>query len=1187
MTPFVEQYVICYSNSKKNIASNEIKNEILYDSSKVQPSLNWATYNDPLKQDISNLTKEINQNSDLKFHQKKRISSLNMWKETSETVGDLTVRAYVICNMNGESFNWLRVPFVNVDRSQYVYINMTFSMRKCVNNSNCKESFSMYYQINQKDLQFNQPNHPFENFKLLHLISPKLHIKSDNPTNKLLNFKIFIKKTGFLSLAFLDKGACVAIRKLVIFRKVCPKTFLNYAMFPETSVANQTQHVYGQCVNNSIWGLKNYQFDKFKSFKLKKNKKTIHHNYLKLLPKAICTNHGWIQVNNNCQCLPGFEPKNNICSECGRNYYKSIKNQTVCKKCPKNSTSRLGSSFCTCISGYFRAKDESLESKCSNPPSAVQNLNVLFFDKLPNNSINSVYASHEIEDVNDMSKAMIKWDPPVDSGGRNDITYSVICSNCDSSIEFLPSIDMLKSTSVIIKNLKPNRLYSLKIVSQNGVSDVSNLVSYAKIDLKTTLEAINTIQNFEIELLKKGFIMLKWTKSNKYEKYEIRCQKFINFTYENVNTFQNASRNEKFENVLTTNNFANYTVEPYYYYAFEIRGLLNTKNKWWSKFSEPIVIYCDSKGYVKFQESIIHANYHIITISAVVFVILIIIGVILLKCFFKKRKNKKDCIQKYNVSMVMGESGSIIPVVSLDKGFNQQTGMITRENLSLKKENKSIYSSLENYYNFNELNCGIKTFEKSSVNFIYPDSYTSLKEALNSHFVELNHTDYSIISVIQSGIFGNLCKGKINKANGNCTLYEQLVAIKLLRKDYTDKEYFNEAVIMKQFNHPNIYSIVGVIFSVHPRMCVYEYMVNGLLSEFLMKFEHKLSDNVKMRFVINITEALLYFEKIGFLYKNLNTKNVYMNGYLQCKIGNFKESKNDGMMWICPETLLGDKFTYKSNVWKLGVLIWDIWSYGKLSTLNIPQKSYENDFIKPVNTETKPQIFLIRSKQTLLVTSLKPNQYFGELEPVYCLTNEKVEISEILKKCCNINSKDRMNLQSIQAILENTIFKNSHKFDIHKDNYYYKLSPILSNLKESSYMNNLDGILDVLSFLGLNFYITNFISQKIDNLSKFARLHNSIENVFQLLQIYDTDHQNTLSHLVSFISDFRKNYEINNDITKEYKNFQHPDTSFFDNTNSKTDTSSKCTNSTNSELFYNENIDFQFDNQISNQVKII
>lgn len=87
-----------------------------------------------------------------------------------------------------------------------------------------------------------------------------------------------------------------------------------------------------------------------------------------------------------------------------------------------------------------------------------------------------------ISSVNGTS-VTLEWAPPLDLGGRNDITYNAVCrrcpwalghcENCGSGPRFVPQQTSLVRASLMVANLLAHMNYSFWIEAVNGVSDLS------------------------------------------------------------------------------------------------------------------------------------------------------------------------------------------------------------------------------------------------------------------------------------------------------------------------------------------------------------------------------------------------------------------------------------------------------------------------------------------------------------------------------------------------------------------------------------------------------------------------------------------------------------------------------------------------------------------------------------------
>ncbi|KAF7215086.1 ephrin type-A receptor 6-like [Nothobranchius furzeri] len=149
-------------------------------------------------------------------------------------------------------------------------------------------------------------------------------------------------------------------------------------------------------------------------------------------------------------------------SACRPGFYKANP-ETNCTKCPPHSFSYGEGAFvCRCEKGFYRAKKDPPTMACTRPPSPPRNL---------------------MFSMNDTC-LMLEWTPPLDTGGRRDLTYNVLCKRCspepsrcqlcEEELRFLPRPLGLTNTTVTIVDFAAHANYTFEIESLNGVSGLSS-----------------------------------------------------------------------------------------------------------------------------------------------------------------------------------------------------------------------------------------------------------------------------------------------------------------------------------------------------------------------------------------------------------------------------------------------------------------------------------------------------------------------------------------------------------------------------------------------------------------------------------------------------------------------------------------------------------------------------------------
>ena len=193
--------------------------------------------------------------------------------------------------------------------------------------------------------------------------------------------------------------------------------------------------------------------------------------------------------------------------------------------------------------------------------------------------------------------------------------------------------------------------------------------------------------------------------------------------------------------------------------------------------------------------------------------------------------------------------------------------------------------------------------------------------------------------IIGKGQYGMVCGG----------LYRGLaVAVKVMAKSEAlvteEDDFIHEAWILMSMKHEHIVRLVGVSCTAKPFFLVTEYVAMGNLRDCLR--ENKLPmDGLDTLFdvCIQITSALYYLECKQFvLHRDIAARNCLVASDMCIKLADFGRAVyvSDGcyqapkcekipIKWAAPEVLAESAYSTKSDVWALGVLYWEILSWGQ------------------------------------------------------------------------------------------------------------------------------------------------------------------------------------------------------------------------------------------------------------------
>lgn len=194
---------------------------------------------------------------------------------------------------------------------------------------------------------------------------------------------------------------------------------------------------------------------------------------------------------------------------CEPGYYKSTDSSQPCEVCPENTKrSGHGALLCPCMEGFFRAPTDPNSAPCSCKCEYIffaplqsffysLHFNLVIFRiililnitcfallALPSPPQNLVYTP-----LLTAGSLQLTWRPPADTGGRSDITYSVVCERCEGGlcslcggrVRFEPAQMALKDPKVVVSELEPHVNYTFTVEAQSGVSRFSRKGATASI----------------------------------------------------------------------------------------------------------------------------------------------------------------------------------------------------------------------------------------------------------------------------------------------------------------------------------------------------------------------------------------------------------------------------------------------------------------------------------------------------------------------------------------------------------------------------------------------------------------------------------------------------------------------------------------------------------------------------------
>ncbi|XP_073889888.1 ephrin type-A receptor 3 isoform X5 [Macaca fascicularis] len=537
-----------------------------------------------------------------------------------------------------------------------------------------------------------------------------------------------------------------------------------------------------------------------------------------------------------------------------------------CAKCPPHSsTQEDGSMNCRCENNYFRADKDPPSMACTRPPSSPRNV---------------------ISNINETS-VILDWSWPLDTGGRKDVTFNIICKKCgwnikqcepcSPNVRFLPRQFGLTNTTVTVTDLLAHTNYTFEIDAINGVSELSSpLRQFAAVSITTNQAAPSPVLTIKKDRTSRNSISLSWQ--------EPEHPNGIILDYE-VKYYEKQEQETSYTILRARGtNVTISSLKPDTTYVFQIRARTaagygtNSRKFEFETSPDSFSISGESSQVV------------MIAISAAVAIILLTVVIYVLIgrfCGYNKSKHGAD-----------------------EKRLHFGNG-----HLKLP---------------------GLRTY-------VDPHTYEDPTQAVHEFAKELDATNISIDKVVGAGEFGEVCSGRLKLPSKK----EISVAIKTLKVGYTEKQrrdFLGEASIMGQFDHPNIIRLEGVVTKSKPVMIVTEYMENGSLDSFLRKHDAQFTVIQLVGMLRGIASGMKYLSDMGYVHRDLAARNILINSNLVCKVSDFGLSRvleddpeaayttrggKIPIRWTSPEAIAYRKFTSASDVWSYGIVLWEVMSYGE------------------------------------------------------------------------------------------------------------------------------------------------------------------------------------------------------------------------------------------------------------------
>ncbi|OXA54605.1 Vascular endothelial growth factor receptor 1 [Folsomia candida] len=327
--------------------------------------------------------------------------------------------------------------------------------------------------------------------------------------------------------------------------------------------------------------------------------------------------------------------------------------------------------------------------------------------------------------------------------------------------------------------------------------------------------------------------------------------------------------------------------------------------------------------------------------------------------------------------------------------------------------------------------------------------YVTYLENLNRNCIQGNNNDTMKLTVLQlksivvdsSAMLGVGKSSTVYKgclSDGRFFPSKQIVAVKVINRDTQVSALYDELKNMSRLmkiGHENLVTFYGIVKSKHTGSktgdqpakinIVMELCENGSLEVYLQHLEAAANNSLTNSRDIYVDQFVLWGTQIasgmeflgnhGIVHGDLAARNVLLNDSLSIKISDFgmsyklynyqiyavSDRQAFPWRWMAPESLDELKFSSQSDIWSYGVLLWEIFSFGKRPW---PDHDWTSDFSTNLKNGLrlgKPEFGLgeteIYDSVMLNCWRTDANERIAFKEIVICMKMDKLKV--LAKKC--------------------------------------------------------------------------------------------------------------------------------------------------------------------------------------------
>ncbi|CAG9563056.1 unnamed protein product [Danaus chrysippus] len=202
---------------------------------------------------------------------------------------------------------------------------------------------------------------------------------------------------------------------------------------------------------------------------------------------------------------------------------------------------------------------------------------------------------------------------------------------------------------------------------------------------------------------------------------------------------------------------------------------------------------------------------------------------------------------------------------------------------------------------------------------------------------EIDPVELVLLEELGAGQFGVVRRGRWRGTKDT--------AVKMMKEGtMSEDDFIDEAKVMTKLQHQNLVQLYGVCSKHRPIYIVTEYMKHGSLFNYLRRTSaDQLGPAVLLDMCIQVSKGMAYLERQNYIHRDLAARNCLVGDENVVKVADFglaryvlddQYTSSGGtkfpIKWAPPEVLNYTRFSSKSDVWAFGVLMWEVFTCGKV-----------------------------------------------------------------------------------------------------------------------------------------------------------------------------------------------------------------------------------------------------------------